>query len=323
MARSKRRNGTSIEPAQRVLSYVLTPSSGGVTVDIDLAKDLSAVNRRLYRQGMQYYVSGITVFTPGTTRIQCMAQTAGDTWIVHNAWKKGRALWLEQQRDAAKAIGISMGTWADFKVTLDDNDSAAINTLAGDSGAITPDEWNYSELVYEDDGDEYSPTMHLLGTSTLASGVGLVQEYAISRNQLTNPSPVTPAEASDSIYAKMLMATDEFSDILIDDIEGHNDSPPYDHSEYVGGDTVADAPFTQSVGIASGTNSVAHLPGFTAECGLIRLICASTAVYDAIDTSTNPDTITQHTNTRDEAFLVMVQVAPGPYKGVMASKMGQ
>lgn len=315
MARSKRRNGTSIEPAQRVLSYVLTPSSGGVVVDIDLAKDLSAVNRRLYRQGMQYYVSHISLARADTGISMMQIMTAGDTWIVHNAWKKGKALWLKQQRDAAKAIGISLGTWADFKVTLDDNDTAAINTIAGDAGTIEPDEWAYSELVYEDDGDEFSPTMHLLGTSTLASGVGLVQEYAISRNQLTNPSPVTPAEASDSIYAKMLMATDEFSDILIDDIEGHNDSPPYDHSEYVGGDTVADAPFFQDFVVSNFQGGTSRSNGFTAECGLIRLILASAVNTDPA----NPEVLANS----DVAQIVQVHLAPGPYKGVMASKMGQ
>ena len=298
-----------MQPAQIVLTYVASPSSGAVVVDIDLAKDLSAVNRRLYRQGMQYAVGSVTCARtlPGLSAYVC--QTAGNTWVVHNAWKKASALWEKQQRDAARDVGVKRGTWADFKVTLDDNDTAAIDTIAGDGGTIVPDEWNYSELVFEDDGDEWSPTMHLLGTSTLTSGVGLVQEYAISRTTVTSPDPNVPSEASDSIYAKMaLMGSDEFSDVLIDDIEGHNDSPPYDMSEYVGGDTVADAPFNQDFVTSTMENPGQSRP-FLAECGLLRITLQSVEA----DGSTASDV----------PHLIQVRMVPGGYKGVLAEPMGQ
>lgn len=310
MARTSRRKSKGIDAAQRVLSYVLTPSSGAVTVDIDLAKDLSAVNRRLYRQGMQYYVTGVSFLRliPGVSAMSAL--TAGDTWVVHNAWTKGRALWLDQQRTASKAVGIPMGTWADFKVTLDDASSSAISTVSSDGGTIVPDEWNYSELVYELDGVEQSPIMNLIGPSNQTSVVGLIHEYSISRALVQDNDPDVPADASDSIYAKMaLMGSDELSDILIDDIESHNDSPPYDQNEMVGGDTVADAPFLQDMATAFYEAGRTTTSGFTAECGLLRLILGSF----------EPD----GTTASDTPHLIQVHIAPGSYKGVMASPMGQ
>jgi hypothetical protein len=321
MARNKGRKMKGIEPAQRKLYYLTATSSGNVTVDIDLAKDLSAVNRRLYRQGMQYYVQSVEFMSAGTTNVRVFAYAAGDTWINHNAWKKGFALWRSQQRDVESVMPNLQGKWADFKIELDDNSATAINTLAGDGGTILCDEWNLANFVWDDDGAERSPTFCLLGATDVTSKIGLVQEYAISRNQVLR-SPEVPSEASDSIYAKSL-GTDEMTDAIVDFVESENDDPPYDKDQYVGGDTVADAPFIQGFAVANAQGSKGVIGGFTAECGLVRLTINASASYDAVNTATDPDTLTEHINDRDVPIAFTVTLAPGPYKGVMASKMGQ
>lgn len=295
-----------IQPAQRTLIYTGTPSSGGLTFDIDLARDLSALNRRLYRQGMQYYVQSVEL-ARGDTGISIMTvQTAGDTWMVHNAWKKGFKLWKSQQNDVERVMPGLQGKWADFKIELDDNSSTLAVPVAGDMGTIVTDEWNLSNFVWDDDGTERSPTFCLIGASAVTSKIGLIQEYHISRQQI-EPGPSGITEASDSIYAKSL-GTDEMSDVLVDVIEFDNDIPPYDLDEMVGGDTVADAPFTQDVVVAS-TAQKAVTSGFTAECGLLRVNIGSVQA----DGSTASDV----------AHMVKVVLAPGPYKGVMAAPMGQ
>lgn len=295
-----------IQPAQRTLIYGGTPSSGNLVMDIDIARDLSAINRRLYRQGMQYYVQSVEISRADTGITTCAVLTAGDTWMVHNAWKKGFRLWKSQQDEVEDVMPGLQGKWADFKIELDDNSSTLINPVAGDAGTILSDEWNLSNFVWDDDGTERQPTFCLIGASVVATKIGLVQEYHISRAQVDN-QPQGIGEASDSIYAKSL-GTDEMSDLLVDVVELDNDSAPYDMDEMVGGDTVADAPFTQDIFLANLFQKGISV-GFTAECGLVRLQLTSTTA----DGSTASDV----------AHLVKFTLAPGSYKGVMAAPMGQ
>lgn len=295
-----------MQPAQLTLTYAVTPSGGGVVADIDIAKDLSAVNRRLYRQGMQYAVASVKFSRtmPGLSFLAC--QTAGNTWMVHNAWKKGKALWDRQQREVAKAMPGIHGTWADFKIELDDNSTTAIDTIAGDAGTVVPDEWNLSNYVWDNDGTERQPTFCLLGATAPDTKIGMVQEYHIARAQVQN-SPAVPTEASDSIYAKSL-GTDEMSDLLIDVVELDNDNAPYDMTEMVGGDTVADTPWSQDY-VTSTMESPGQSKPFLVECGLLRLQLQSV--------------LADGTSASDVIHFIQVNLVPGGYKGVLAEPMGQ
>ena len=184
------------EPACVDLTYALATTNGSSTAtgDIDLAKDLSAVNRRAYRQGMHYAVSGISfLMDPKVAVIAGMSvSTAPNSWPVHNAWKKGKALWSKQRREVAQAVGNIDGTWSDFKIELDDNSTTAMETLAGDGGTIVPDEWELSEFFWDDDGTERSPSFCLLGATVSTTKIGLVQEYHISRPGTVNAMPPVP-----------------------------------------------------------------------------------------------------------------------------------
>ena len=58
-------------------------------------------------------------------------------------------------------------------------------------------EWDYSALVFDDDGTERDLKMHLIGSSDLTdtneeSGIGLVNEYQISRTTVQINDPDTP-----------------------------------------------------------------------------------------------------------------------------------
>lgn len=321
MARTSRRTN-SIEPAQRALFYAVTPSSGAFDVIIDVAKDLSSVNRRLYRQGMQYYIHNVKIAT-GKGKIFSIIQTAGDTWMVHNAWKKGFAFWRAQQKLVDDKLGTSaQGKWADFKVELWDGGASAISQIAG-GDAVTPDEWNLSNYVWDDDGTERTPTFCLIGSTSVTSKIGLVQEYHISRTQVQQ-GPVVEADMSGSIYAKSLVNDEAIVD-LIDIVEAENDTPPYDQNEMVGGDTLADEPVVQSMSFASELQA-SNSGGFTAECGLLRISGTSqlTATFPhSTSNDNNYDDIHYLEENLDEACVIQVIVAPGPYKGVMASPMGQ
>jgi len=311
-----------IEPAVTQLFYGVPDG----TSYIDLAKDLSKVNRRLYRQGMTYVVQdvqiGMVAGMEATDVYQISFATSGNSWIVHNAWRKGYEAWRTQQRDIMDHLPTSQGKWADFKVYLDDSheDATTLEPLASDGAVYLPGEWEHSKLVFDDDGTEREFKMHLIGSSNLAdtnneSGIGLIQEYQNSR-AYPNADPALPSSASDTIYAKMIgYAPDELTDIMVDNMENDNDLPPYDPDEYPGGDTNADAAVGVRLGSVNATMSVTNLGGFIAPCGLIKvhsnelaLDGGSPSIYAAVSAPT---------------ALVILTVASGPYRGVLASPMGQ
>jgi len=303
-----------VQPAQRTLSFLVPPG----TSYVDLAAALSAVNRRFYRQGMQYAVTGVDfVFEgkPGAADfIHLAASTAGSTWVVHNAWKKAQATWLAQQRDSRKAAGAFIKpAYEDFKVYLDDTHrtGTTCTLLAGDGGTVMAGEWEYSKFVYSTDADAglLEPNLHIIGGDVSTSDVGIVEAYEESRSTVQSPDPNAPATASHSIYSLMSTNVNEVADEVIQNQETENDQTPYDLDEYPGGETNSDSAWVQSWAVASAGLPTATLPGFNAQCGLIKFDLSGNEA-DASDTTPPP-------------VLVMVHLAPGPYKGVLAEPMGQ
>lgn len=318
-----------IEPAVTQLLY-LVPDG---TSYIDLAKDLSKVNRRLYRQGYTYVIQDIQVGVANGMKAtdvwSCAFSTAGNSWIVHNAWKKGFAAWRNQVREVERGTGIKAGTWNDFKVYLDDSmeDGTMLEPYAGDNAVYLAGEWDYSALVFDDDGTEKDLKMHLLGSSNLAdtneeSGIGLINEYQNSRSTPEGTSPATPAGASDTIYAK-LMGTDELTDRMVDNIEAANDDAPYDLTDYPGGAVNADSAVPVRFGSVSGNQTTSTMAGFIVPCGLIKVFTAESALDTngfLQDASTANGVYAQGSASTS---AVLITMASGPYRGVLAAPMGQ
>lgn len=328
-----------IEPAVTQLCYLLANADNY----IDIAKDLSVVNRRLYRQGRTYAVQNVQIYFDGANSgardhqqqvRSIMVSTIPNTWVVHNAWKKGFAHWQKQQKEALAMVGGSSARprWADFKVGMDathiqlDSSSGdqdiSIDTRAGDfSTTLVPDEWKISEYVWEDDnGVDKNPLIHMLGQvdGTQTNFVGLVENYGDSRPQPALSEPLLPADASDSIYSR-LIATEDVADALIDNIEGKNDQPPYDSDAYPGGASVMTVAHPVAFAAVNVTNPVANTGPFLAPCGLLKV---TVDAWD--DADVDPSNVgTDLTDISVSNTQVIVTVAPGPYRGVLASPMGQ
>lgn len=328
-----------MEPAERTLCYVLADGPQY----IDIAKDLSVINRRLYRQGKMYGIQNVQVFFEGAdSGATDMSQevrlvtvsTIPNTWVVHNAWKKGFECWQHQQKsilDEHCGLGglSSRPRWADFKVGMDathialDSGSGdqdiSLDTRARDfSTTLLADEWKISKFHWDDDGAERKPLVHMMGqvASTQVDYVGLVENYADSRAITRTSEPNLPSDASDSIYAK-LHGTDELTDNIVDDLETTNDQPPYDADAYPGGASVMTTPQPQAMAAANVTNPVGNTGPFLAPCGLLHVDLE--AWWDADPGSPGTDlTNVVRTNTR-----IIVTVAAGPYRGVLAAPMGQ
>ncbi len=326
-----------IEPAVTQLLYQVPDGASY----IDLAKDLSKVNRRLYRQGMTYVVQDIQVGVSSgmrATDVQSLSfSTAGNSWIVHNAWKKGFAAWRKQQNDVKRELGDIAGKWEDFKIYLDDSmrGGTTLEPYAGDGAVYLAGEWVYSQYVWDDEGTERETYGHLIGSSTGTTDFGLIEEYGISRRTVQAEDPVTDADASTSMYAKMLnFAPDALMADMIDNMENSNDSPPYDFDDYPGGAANADVPVPVRFGSLSGTQTTTTMAGFIVPCGLIQVYNSELELTNTTESATDlgdvggtgvasPGPLSVYAARSAQTAYVIVTVAPGPYRGVLAAPMGQ
>jgi len=303
-----------MQPAQTVLSYGLADG----TTYIDLAEGLSKVNRRAYRQGMEYAIGKITfAYAADPTAVlgvQLFAQTAGDTWTVHNAWKKGFSVWIKQQRNARRLIGQSAKpTWEDFKVYLDDDHRAGTisQVIAGDGAYVDSGEWDYSRLIHEaDDASVDERYMHLIGGDVSTTDWGLILGYQQSRATVQAEDPDLPDQFSTNMYALMAQDVDAVADEVAQNMESQNDEPPYDQDDYPGSDTNSDACWVQEIGMASSFNPIGVVPGFVAQCGLLKFDLSATSAQNGVDVPA-------------PTSLIQVHLVPGPYKGIAAFPMGQ
>ncbi len=298
----------TLEPA--VLDLKFTLANG--TVFIDIAKELSKVNRRLYRQGKTYYVGGCSLqydqsaLVPQpdqTTTTFVYIQAAPNSWILHNAWKKAFAAWKRQQK-VEGVRGVS-GTWSDFKVYLDDahRTGTTVGLRDSDGNPIASGEWVYSLMLNEEEHDTTGissireRSMHLVGANVSTTDWGLVNEYQNSRAQVPGTGdPPVPGSASTSMYAVIAADRSAIAEEIIANQETDNDAPPYDFNDYPGGASNADC--THEVAIGSTAGGLGAMKGFQAPCGLI-LVKATAAV-----------SLTLH-------------LMPGNYRGVAATPMGQ
>ncbi len=303
----------TVQPAQRTLLYLMVD---GVNY-IDVASDLSKINRRAYSQGMQYAIGRVEFSFTGkpaqADTVFLAAYTAGDTWVVHNAWRKARSHWLQQQRRARRLIGQSAKpAYEDYKVYLDDAHRSAgtLATIAADNGAVGPGEWDYSVLHVEAEDHSISEWyMHIIGNDIGSTDKSLILGYQQSRATVQAESPDLPTEFSTNMYAQLADDLDDVAAHVADDMEDENDEPPYDLDDYPGNDTNSDVPWTQEIAVASAYAPNATLGGFVSECGLIKFILSGwTAQGDQVSAP---------------SVSVLVTLVPGKYKGIMAKPMGQ
>lgn len=307
MAKTKSR-AKKKTPAVRYLRYELTNSSTPNTETshyIDLARDLSAINRRLYRQGRDYHVRKITVIstnTPtGDNRIS--VATVPDSWVARNAWKRGFASWMSQRKMAKNQnTKITAGKYDDFKVYLSSDSRSATPLLPKDNGgnSLQLGEWGYANL-YTPDGTTSADlfNLHMMGNHIGSAGswttVGLIKSYGESRTTVNAAEPNQPGTTSDDPLVNLHDDGTVFDEV-IDNMESANDAPPYDVVNYPGSNgNMAKPLVVQDAAIVDGR---AVMSGFNAICGLLELETKSSVP--------------------DDVYSVLVELAPGNYRGIAA-----
>jgi len=319
MAAKKKSSRT---PAVRYLRYNLTNSATPGTETshyIDLARDLSALNRRLYRQGRDYHVKRVSIVSSNTIAgvvlnpdVTVGTQNAGrvtigtipDSWMARNAWNRGFNIWNKMNKMATANIKSDIkGTWSDFKVylSLDSRSATLLNPLDNGGNAVRPGMWVYSQLVTPD-GTTSADTfdLHMLGNHSGSAGswnsVGLIRSYGESRATVQGADPNVPTTVSDDPIMNVFDDGTQIDEI-IEDLEGQNDFPPYDVDEYPGDDTNMPKPLVVQQ-TTLGADGRATVGSFTAMCGLLEIETTSPIGNDV--------------------YSVLVELAPGSYRGIAA-----
>jgi len=330
-----RRTSNKIEPAVQTLIIPVPADLLGTTSFIDLSQIASLVNRRFYRQGLNWAVAGFKFVGTGTGVIQI--SKLPNTWVMANSWEKGMRTWLKMNRNALEETESVRPRFMDFKIYADKDHhdkgygqnllpTAGFNAPAG-TFTFTAGEWEASKIVYPDNTTATGLTreaeliavgVNFPGISP-ASGenaVSLIEGYAASRGLPNIIDPNTPGDADEAAgsFPQNWMAaifnegTDQTQEVLEDMITENNKAPypfedgvTYLDTMYPNGANNVPYLQTHDYSFVTGTTigGSTRLKGGNFPCGLIRL-----------DVISDVDTI-----------QLQIDLVPGTHRGYLCEPM--
>ncbi len=336
--RYKRKNGmTKIQPAVDTMQFDITIASG-TTKYIDLSQCASLINRRFYRQGINWVVGGFKFATApaqGTVAISKLQ----NTWITSGAWEKSMRVWSRMNEEALEESTVRP-RFLDFKIYADAGHHSAgfaanllpsVGTI-GSLSTAAAGEWEPSKVVVPNTAGAVGAVnnFEIIATGANypgggASGlnaVSMVEGYAASRGLPNVIDPNTPDDAADVngatpenwMSALFNEGTSQDDQVLTDMITENNVAPyPFENGPIVGGGTYTD---TQYPGGANQLNlmqlhDVSGITGTTIggdtmlrggnfPCGLVRIDWTGDAALDGI---------------------LLVNLVPGPHRGYLCESM--
>lgn len=276
---------------------------------LDLSQCASILNRRFYKQGIQWAIARITfVDTTGLANGTVNVQKIPTTWVAANSWKKSEAAWDRMNQHAMEFAEGVKPRYYDYKIHMDQSHVAsgfAQNLLPVGINQIDAGEWLASEFVIPDEGANtvQSFKVHMMGADNV-NGKGLVQGYQLSRALPFNPDPVTFSTLSENWISQVFnQGTLQTSEVL-DDLEDTNDAPPYTYPNYIGSSAfpqneIVDEVVFRNTAERPAPGSRLSIGGFTAPCGLIRIDQLAGA-----------------------ELRMYVDLVPGSHRGYLCEKMG-
>lgn len=319
--RYKRKGMKKMEPAvMTVTTNTATVAPGAVgTFYCDLSQMACLINRRFYRQGINWAVSGIKVLSAPGFGGNLRVSKVPNTWIAFQSYKKAFDAWNRQQMEAVEESGAetAVAAFRDFKIYAD-----VEHVAAGYAGNLTPldgqnpaqpyalGEWEPSMIVIPNSGapgvnDERA--LHMAGSNfNGALSRGIIEGYADSRAYPQSPDPVhPPLNGTSNWLAKMFDVGDNTSEVL-ENATDTNDNLPYPQVAYPGGETQAPTLEIHDIVSISGTTvgGQSRVKGGNFPCGLIRL-----------------DWLPSATNSTSVNVVLQIDLVPGTHRGYMCESM--
>jgi hypothetical protein len=300
-----------IEPATQTLLFK-SPAVAAATAShfIDLSQCASLVNRRFYRQGINWAVSSIRIFSR-TFSGQVVVSKLPETWTMSNSWEKGMRAWLRMVNEAMDETQSVRPKFMDFKVYADADHHTAgfaanllpISTQVGST--TTAGEWQPSKMVIPNTPPTFGVSLereivavgqNYPGASAASTldAVSLIEGYASSRGLPNVLDPNTPddAESVDGalpenwIQAVFNDGLDQDAEV-IDDMREDNNIAPYPfENDGVNTDTMYPGGANQLQGLqihsyelltATTVGGQTHVKGGMFPCGLIKIDAAPDA----------------------------------------------
>jgi len=339
MARRKQRRN-KIEPSAMTLTFASSAVGGGtptITEYIDISQVASLVNRRFYRQGLNWAVAGIKVLNltgfTGTVQVSKLP----NTWVMSNAWEKGFRAWQRMNREALEETPSVRPRFLDFKVYADESHHAlgsGANLLprtyvAGLPVPATPGEWEMSkfEIPTGSAGTQgASVSREVVATGGNYPGLGasgfdaisLIEGYASSRGLPDVLDPNVPDDAADvdgfnpdNWLAAIFNEGTTQTEGVIEDMIAENNIAPYPfENDGVSTDTMYPGGVNQLVGMQvhdtefitpTTIGGTTRLKGGNFPCGLIRFDFANSGPTSAV--------------------LIQLDLVPGNHRGYLCEPM--
>ena len=308
--------------------------SGKESRHIDLSQVASLVNRRFYRQGLNWAVQGFKLITSASGG-QVSIHKLPNTWVMSNAWEKGFRAWMKQQSEAMAEVASIKPKFLDYKIFMNDDHRKAGSsqnllphsaaTIAQPIQQATAGEWEYSK-IYTPQAPVGVPTgpngfnIMAVGANDFVTNnvVSLIQGYANSRGLPDIKDPNAPADAADTddndpenwLSAMFNEGTGQVAEVIDDALADNNQSPyPYEGdgtavtTMYPGGATQMNSLEIHTQEFVTGTTigGTTRMAGGNFPCGLIEV---STFDFKPSDT-----------------LLLEITLVPGMHRGYLAEDM--
>jgi len=321
-ARKAKRKSMKIEPAEMTLSFATSSTSAGATTNhyLDLSQIASLVNRRFYRQGINWAVAGFK-FLVGNGFGQVSIQKLPNTWIMSNSWEKSFRMWNKQQREALETAGSESAAarFRDFKVHMDTDHVTAgfgANLMPIDSAGNNPlpGEWESSQIVLPNiaadasgsDVLPYEYKLHVVGSNNfMGQSRGIIDGYAQSRSYPQSPDPAAPVVSNDDNWFKQMFDVGNDDTEVLENATDKNNDLPYDQVNYPGSfGNLPGLPIHDLVSYsATSVGGKAFGKGGNFPCGLIK-----------ISHYVSPESIAHN-------LLLQIDLVPGSHRGYLCEPM--
>ncbi len=207
-----------IEPAVQTMNFVISGvGAGKASHMVDLSQCASLLNRRFYRQGINWAVAGFKVVN---TTQQIGAQVSigklPNTWVMSNSWEKGMRHYLEMTNQALEGTESIRPRFMDFKIYANkDHHTAGYGanllpfsaaTSAAPITLATAGEWESSKISIPNTANPGTANeFEMIAVGANYPGVGasghnavsLIEGYAASRGLPYPEDPNVPADSAD------------------------------------------------------------------------------------------------------------------------------
>lgn len=334
MAKRNYSKRSKIEPSAQTFAFgfSLGPNKS-VTHYIDLSQVASIVNRRFYRQGINWAVAGLKVFNVGGTTGDVTLSKLPNSWVMSNSWEKGMRTWTKMNRQALAEAPSVRPKFLDFKIYADAEHHTAgyaANLLPTTAISIaSPGEWEPSKFVVPDTTSAAGGVNNFEIIATGASypgggasglnAVSLIEGYANSRGLPYTDDPNVPDDVADAngptpenwLTAIFNEGTNQ-DDQILDDMRTENDQAPYPfENDGTNLDTMYPGGANQLSGLqlhdveyftATTISNTVRLKGGNFPCGLMR--------FDV-----------RNTDPADGQYAILIDLVPGNHRGYLCEPM--